>query len=135
MYCVAELRVYVSLPMIRAGVRAGNGLGADVAVSTTTGLKPLLVCSAMTVVEEPEPMVMVTPGARVWVPMMYCVAELRVYVSLPIVRTGVRAGKGLGADVAVSTTSGLKSLLVCSAMTVAEEPEPTVIAGPPGMSV
>ena len=65
MNCVAELRVYVSLPMIRAGVRAGEGLRAEVLPPTMSCVWLLLVCNAMTVVEEPEPMVMVPPGARV----------------------------------------------------------------------
>jgi hypothetical protein len=46
------------------------------------------VCSAIIVVEVPEPRVMVEPGARVWLEIMYREAEFWVIAWVPTVSTG-----------------------------------------------
>ena len=62
---LAGLGVYMLPPTVTSG---GVGVAAGrskVLPPTTSCVLVLLVCNAMTVVEVPEPMVMVTPGARV----------------------------------------------------------------------
>ena len=102
-YWDSAFGVMVCEPIVRAtgSVPAAEGT-REVLGPNTTAVEPLDVWSARTVVEVPEPRVMLEPGARVWPDTMYWDCAFGVMVSLlMMIGAGALAGgmKALSADV------------------------------------
>lgn len=95
--------VMVCEPMMKAAGSVPVAEGRrEVLGPKTTAVEPLDVWSARTVVEVPEPRVMLEPGARVWPDTMYWDCAFGVMVSLlMMIGAGALAGgmKALSAEV------------------------------------
>lgn len=127
------------LPTTMTGAAVANvGTGAlrvDVTVPTTSSVCVSVVCKATKVVEEPLPSVMEDPGTSVCPETTNSDAEFALIVLLPTTMTGGVA-EVVGAAtfrievVLPPTTTTVCELVVCSATTVLDEPEPTVIEEP-----